>query len=486
MSVPFLQLPINLRLPGIYSEIDASRAGAFSQRFRAHITAQKLSTGVATVDVPVLVTARNADQLFGIGSMAAFMAKKFRERNAWTPLYVTPIADNGAGVAASGTVNFGGSSAVQGTLYFYVGGKRLVISAPGWAAAQLAASLRDAINAEPSLLVTATASSTTTTITCRHKGTIGNQIDLRWNALPGESFPAVGTFVGTITPMAGGSGDPTNLDVVIANLDGTKYNVFAWPYNDDPSLDLIEAELETRWGPMVDLGGVAVTGKADTLGNHQTALASRNSGFLTYLALASFPGMAIERVAEVAAHLAFEAEQDPAKPYWTLPLGGYAPSDFDRFTPAERNTLLLDGGATLGIGPSGEPIIERLVSTRTLNAAGSADSAFLDINVALTVDYLRESWKARMSSRFARKKLAAKLTDTNASPDVVTPGIARAESDALYDEWMARGLVQDKKHFQENSSYEVNATEPTRLDCILAPKLVNPLYQAAALVQFQR
>lgn len=484
MPVQFLDLPVNLLVPGVRTEIDPSRAGGFSQVVKALIIAQKLSTGSAPVNAAILVSARNVDDLFGIGSMASQMVRKFRERNSWTPLYVYPLADNGLGVAATGSLNFTGSVMPIGDpMYLYVGGRRFVIHVPNGGVPGLVTVVSNAINADIDAIVTATATSSTVTLTCRHKGTVGNQVDLRFNVQADEISP--NGFVCAITQMSGGSGEP-DLTEVFLNLANQKYNVIAYPYPDDASLDILEGELNTRWGPLVDLGGVGVTAKTGTTGQHATSLASRNSEHLAYLCLESFPGLAIDRISEVAGHLAFEAEQDPARSLFTLPLGGYPPDAGFRFTISERNALLLDGGATLVPGPSGEVMIERLVSTRTVNATGSADSAFRDINVTLTLDYLRGSFKARMSSRFARKKLAAKLTSTDGLAGIVTPRVAKAEAGALYSEWEALGLVQDKRFFMTNSVFEVNALEPTRLDCILAPRLVNPMYVYAALIQFER
>ena len=96
MAIDFNLIPVSLLVPGVFVEIDESKAssGLAVQKYRALILAQKTTAGSAAADVPVaLPNVEEANALFGEGSMAARMAQKFRGRNLFTELDVIPLDD---------------------------------------------------------------------------------------------------------------------------------------------------------------------------------------------------------------------------------------------------------------------------------------------------------------------------------------------------------------------------------------------------------
>jgi phage tail sheath gpL-like len=265
-----------------------------------------------------------------------------------------------------------------------------------------------------------------------------------------------------------------------------QYNVIAFPYVDATSLLAIEAELLDRWGPLRAIEGVAFAAEQDTVANLQTLGGTRNSQFVSILGLESFPGMPSEHAAQVAGIVAFYGSSDVARPFQTLKLSGLAPAEVDRLTLEERNLLLADGISTLTTGPGGSVMINRLVTTRTKNDAGFVDTAFRDVNDVLQLGFYRYSWVARMSTRFPRHRLAEKISATaDGGQDVLTPMGAKAESIAHYGEVVSIGVVQDPEFFADNSRFEISATDPNRLDCLLAPRLTGQARIMAAKVQFR-
>src|SRR5579864_1833189 len=105
-NVSFASIPVDIRTPGQYIEFDNSKAvgGLPSQPRRILVMGQMLNTGTATASTPYRVfNANQAVGLFGRGSQladAVFWAKK---GNPYTEMWAVGIADNGAGVAATGT-----------------------------------------------------------------------------------------------------------------------------------------------------------------------------------------------------------------------------------------------------------------------------------------------------------------------------------------------------------------------------------------------
>ena len=487
MSIDFTLIPASFLVPGVHAEIDDSQAssGPTLQTYRALIFAQMLATGSATADVPVSVpNAEEANPLFGEGSMASRLVQKFRERNPFTNLDVIPQDDDGAAVDATGNFLFVGTATAAGVIYFYIGGERLTAAvAVDDTATVVAAAVDAAITAYEGLPVTAAPTVGQVDITARNGGVVGNGIDLRLNHNAGEALPAGITC--TVTPMASGATNPT-LATAIAAMGDTQYNVIVFPYVDATSLTAIEAELLARWAPLRAIDGVAISAEMDTVGNLQTLGGTRNSQFVSILGLESFPGTPCEHAAQVGAQVAFYGASDPARPFQTLALSGLAPTEVDRFTIEERNLLLADGISTTVTGPGGLVRINRLVTTRTKNDSGFEDHAFRDVNDVLQLGYYRYSWTGRMGTRFPRHKLAESHSGTaDGGQDVLTPMGAKAESVAHYGQQVAQGNMQDPRYFADNSRFEINASDPNRIDCLLAPRLTGQARVIAGKVQFR-
>lgn len=489
MTIAFDQIPIALLLPGTFMEFDASRAGLATgiQPYRALVLGQKTAGGSAPANVPVPISdPGEVESLFGDGSMAARLARAFRGVNRFNDMDVLPLDDDGGAIAATGTITFGGTNS-DGTLVLYIAGERLtVLVSSGDTPADIATDVVAAITGEPTLPVTAVVNGGVpeqVDLTAKNAGEIGNTIDVRVNHLPGEKLPDGVTVA--IVALSGGTTNPS-LATAIANIAGTQYNVIVFPYTDAASLTAIEAELLTRWGPLVAKEGVAIAGEVDTVGNLQTLGDSRNSQFLAIVGLEPFPGVPAERAAAVAAHVTFEGQQDPARPLQTLRIPGYAPSDVDRFSDEERDMLLQDGVSTLRTAPGSVVQIERLVTTRTLNDFASPDTAFQDVNDVLALSFIRFDFVRRFTTAFPRHKLADAIGPVDQGQNVLTPGGAKAEAAAWYDGLVARAIVQDTKLFLEESLFEVSGTNPNRLDVLLAVRLVGQARTIATRTQFRQ
>src|SRR5690349_10658200 len=111
MTINFNSIPSNLRIPFVAVEFDTSKAtqGPALLAYKAILIGQKVSAGTQTADTVVKVT--NIDQvitLAGRGSMLHRQALAWFASNKSTELWLGVLADNGAGVAATGTIVVGG------------------------------------------------------------------------------------------------------------------------------------------------------------------------------------------------------------------------------------------------------------------------------------------------------------------------------------------------------------------------------------------
>lgn len=488
MSVSFQAIPSALRVPFCAVEFDASLAsqGPALLAYRALIIGQKLAAGTAAANsIMKLTNADEAIALYGRGSMLHRQCIAWFARNQFTELWVACVDDNGAGVAATGTLSFTGPATAAGTLSLWLGGVLVSVAvASGDTATVIATAVAAAINANLDLPVTATSAIGVVTVLHRHKGTVGNAYDMRANYQDGEALPA-GVALAVVA-LATGATNPV-LTTVIANLGDTWYNVIAHAWTDATSLTALEAELLRRDGPMVQHDGqmfASANGSASVLG---TLGDTRNS---KYSHIVAQPGEnplvpPTEFAAGVAAVAAYYANIDPAAPFQTLELGFYPPAEADLFTISERNLLLYDGIATTKVEAGGSVQIERLVTTYQTNPTGAADTAYLDANTRFTLMYLRYSWRTLMQLRYPRAKLADDGTRFGTGQKVVTPSLAKGECLGWFRDMEELGLVEGFDQFKRDLVVERNLANRNRLDFIIPPDLMNQLVVLAASIQFR-
>ncbi|XZG71727.1 phage tail sheath subtilisin-like domain-containing protein [Chitinibacteraceae bacterium HSL-7] len=491
MAVPFSQIPGNIRLPLFYAEMDNSQANAFANNQRALLIGQKLVAGSAAAGVPVPVASvAQAKALFGVGSMLARMVETWRNNDLYGELWCLPVADNAAGVAATGTFTLTGPATAAGTLSVYVAGQRVQIAvAAGDAASAIATSLAAAINAATDLPVTAVAAAAVVTVTMKWKGATGNDVVLGVNyrgQLGGEALPAgVGC---TAAAMASGATDPL-LSTVISALGDEEYDWITHPYTDSTNLDAIGAELNDvagRWSPLRQVYGHGYAAKRGAFAAMVTFGQTRNDPHHTIVPFEVLvPAPCWEVAAAFVAQNAASLRIDPARPTQTLVLRGILPAPVGgRWLTSERQALLSYGLASC-VTRNGVMAIDRAVTTYQKNAFGQPDASYLDSETLFTSMYVLRRLRYRITQKFPRHKLANDGTRFSQGASIVTPGIIRGE---LIDEYKAleyEGIVENSELFAKNLIVERNATDPNRVDVLFPPDYVNQLRVFAVLNQFR-
>ncbi len=489
-AISFNQIPVNLLTPGQYVEFDNSKAigGLVAMPQRILLIAPMLAAGTAAANVPFQIS-RESDGIasLGRGSIGAGMVSALFRVTDTLESWVLPIADSGGGVQATGTIVASGAPTQAGTINLYVAGTRLQIAvATTDTANTIAAAIAAAITAAADLPVTAAAATDTVTITSRHKGTLGNDIDLRLNYYPLSEKTPSGIGL-AITAMANGTGDPS-VATGLSAIGATQYNTIIMAFNDATNVGLIETELDTRWGPLYQNDGHCHMGLRGTVGSINTFMSTRNNPHTTFWTseTGGEPGAIWEKATLAGATAAYYLAIDPARPLQTLPLPGHKPASAEkRFTRAERNNILSYGGATTVVDAGGNVLIERGVTGYTQNASGLVDPSYRDIETMYTLSYLRYSVRARISQKFPRYKLANDGTQFAPGQAVVTPKIVRAELIALFRDWEEVGLVEDVDQFKADLLVSRNSTDVNRVDVLLPPNIVNQFRVFAAQIQFR-
>lgn len=485
--ISFNQIPASLRVPGAYVEFDSSRAngGLPALTNRVLIIGQMLAAGSGDALVPTrLFSTGQAEELYGKASILARCFRAFRLGDASSECWAIGLDDLGAGTAATGTITVTGPATAAGTIALMIAGQAVPVGVVNAAAADtVAAAIAAAVNGMASLPVSAAAAAAVVTLTAKHKGTAGNDIDVRHSFFQGEALP--GGIGLAIVAMATGAGDPDHDAVWDAIADGA-YRTIILAHNSAAILTSVEAELDSRWGPTRMLESFCWTARRGDLATLTAFGDTRNSPLVSNIGTGLSPTPPWEWAGNYGAIGGYYSAIDPARPLQTLRLDAVrAPAENARFARADRDALLRSGIATFIVDAGGNVQIERTVTSYRENAFGEADTAFLDSETPLTLSYLRVSWRGRVLGKYPRHKLANDGTRYSAGQAIVTPNVIRAEAVAWFLELEEAGLVEDVEQFKADLIVERNDADPNRIDMLLPPNLVNQLRVLAAQVQFR-
>lgn len=498
MAIKFNNIPDTTRTPGVYNEVDNSRAlqGLVPNPHKAIIFGQKSSAGSKDVETLQAITSNGlADGYFGPGSLLARMCNVFKANNPNTELFA--IAVSGATTQASAKINFsialshagGDTSGGNQTLYLLVNGRQVNrVLTSGWSGTDIASDYKTYMSEQGDFPVTLSVNTTSgaLVLSALNSGAAGNYLDVRFNYYEGQSFP---TFFGdsaVISGFEGGTGAP-DLGDVWAVIQNDQYQYMIQPYIDAPNLKEIEDELADRFKPLEDKQGHGFTNVRGTQASCTTLGNSRNSPHNTIMGAYDSPTDPAEWAAALGAIAAFNLNQDPARPLHGLKLKGILPPPSEnRFSNPEKEILLYDGIATYVVDTSGNVQIERCITTYQTNASGVIDPSYLDVQILATLEEIRYQYKTRMTSRFItpRFKLADDTFPVQPGTKVAQPKTVRQEIIALFTLLRDDALIENLDEFITNLIVERNESDKTRIDVLLPPDLINQFRILAGLIQF--
>ncbi|MDP2607945.1 MULTISPECIES: phage tail sheath subtilisin-like domain-containing protein [unclassified Oceanobacter] len=483
MSISFDDIPSSLRTPGAHIEFNNELAGSANVLHKMVVIGQRLSTGIQPEGVPIRVTDPSRGKtLFGQGGMIANMIAAVLDANTETELWAIALDDLAAGNAATGSIAVTTAATEAGTLYIYIGGVRVAVGiADGDDTDTIASSISAAINSNADLPVTASVSTSTVTLTARHKGEYMNGLDVRSSYY--EEREPDGLAI-TYTSLSGGSGNP-DIGPALDAMGDEWFNWLCNPYNDTANVQALETELDSRFGPMRQIGCRAFGALAGTLATMGTWGSSRNNPHLSVLGTGTSPTPTYIAAAINMAVAAKSLSNDPARPLQTLELPGVkAPRREELLTRQERNLLLYDGISTFTVARDGTVQIERQITTYQFNSAGLADASYLDICTPETLERFRYEQRAMIAQKYPRHKLADDGTSYGAGQAIVTPKIIKGELLALYKDMETAGWVEDYDTYAEQLIVERDSEDPNRVNWRDTPNLVNQARVFAGKTQF--
>lgn len=464
----FNEIPIDRLEPAILVEIKANyrRAGIFAYPEKAVIVAQKLATGTLPVATPVQITrAEEAIALFGRGSIGAEMVSYFKKANRNTPLYVMALADAAGAVKATGTFTFTGAVSAASTIRFKINGRQVRITALTTdTVTTLATKLVAAINADLDLVATATSAAGVVTVTSRHGGEVGNEIDLRVDTR-NDQVP-VGLTI-AVAAMSGGSGNPL-LQTALDAVANTWFTKLAFPWSDATNMAAAAEWLRVRYLATSKLDCHGFVGKRGTFGELGTFGALTNNAFLTCMGLKKSPTPSWGISASAMGIAAFHLNNDPARQLRSLVLPGVeAPDPVDQFLDTENDLLLRTGISTFICGDTGSVAISRMITTYKTSTLGTADRAWLDIMVPATMSRIRYDWSVYLSLNYPRSKLVDDDSDAanvQRFDDDTDPGTAVVTPKRIKASWAGRSALYAKKVWIEDIERTVKESSFARSD----------------------
>ena len=485
-NIAFNTIPIDVRTPGQYLEIDNTKAvkGLPSMSRRMLFIGNKLAAGTAAQNTLKRInSAAEAVLHFGRGSVLHEMLTAARAANLTADIWAMAIDDLAGGVQATKTITVTGPATGSGTLALYMNGYKFGVGVTlGDTATVVATAIAAAINARLDSPMTAAAAVGVVTCTARHKGAFTQDIDICTNYYPDEVLPAGLAVV--VANATAGTGNP-DIATALAAISLETYYTIATPWNDTTNIVKLETELAARWGGMDMRTGHVFVGY---LGNFAAASgygAARNSPHVTVVGVKSAPTPSYMYAAVLAAVCEGSGAIDPARPFQTLALPGLLPPALaDRFTRQERDLLLRDGISTYTVDQGGNVLIERVITTYQTNAFAIDDVSYLDLETKWTVDFMRFAFRARIALRFPRHKLADDGTSFAPGQAVATPNIIKGELLDVARQLELSGILEGFSQFKNDLVVVRSLVDTGRVNCILPPNVVNQFRVFAASVQF--
>lgn len=191
MTISMNTIPANTLVPLFYAEMDNSAANTSQDSAPSLLIGHANNDATIATNSPVLMpSADYARQICSPGSQLARMVAAYRKTDPFGELYVIAVPES-AGAAATVVLTVTGEATETGTVNLYIGRTRIrAVVVNGDDVATVASSIKDAINADLTLPLTATAAAGVVTLTARHKGLSGNEIPVTLNyyGFGGEKF----------------------------------------------------------------------------------------------------------------------------------------------------------------------------------------------------------------------------------------------------------------------------------------------------------
>lgn len=485
----FNNIPGNIVAPIVAFEVNSG--GQFESQSRLLLIGHKTSSGSMAADTPVpCQTERDARALAGAGSMLDAMFRIARRNAPAQEIWLAAVAPSG--VANVRTLTVGSPPAGGGVGIIEIEGEPIQVTiAPGDGANAVAAALNAAINAyfnefnDASLPVTSTVSTNVVTVTNRHLGAHGAEVDVY--------IPVLSTgnaFTGVLTPAqtVAGSGTPT-LTTLLANLGDDEFDWIVSAFGDDTSVTAYKAlmgDVSGRWAWNRQLYGHVFYPKTDTNGNLTTHGLAQDDRHVSPIARVAGGGYAqpswqftAAYAARIVPWLSDGANGNVSRNQTGLQLVGIAAPRDRAYWPnyASRNAWLVSGLSTWKVARGGSVVIDKAITTQR-TFLGVPDTTFRDIQKIGQLVYSLRRFRARLTYEHGQKAIA---DDNPGNIDTIsTTRDIKATMVHTYRELVNSGVLENVVGFGDLVDVTRDADNKNRVNIVAPLDHVNPLDIIAA------
>lgn len=467
-NVNFEKIQTSTRKPGVYVEWNTKLAvrNLPTNKQRVLLIGQhsKPELGDLTA-LENVYSAADVAAKYGAGSQVHLMALAAMKAYAYADLSLIAVADNSAGVAATGTITVTGIADTQGVVRVTIGNAdTLTVGVAAEAtAAKVAEAIKTAVNAETALPVTAESAEGVVTLTAKNKGAHGNHIRIR------TSNTADGISV-AVKAMSSGDVD-ADIGPALTAAIAEGHHLIAVGCTDEANLLKLRNHLETVGAPEEKRWALGIYGQTGTLSQATTLAGRLNSGYMYAPWYRKTPSLPCELAAAFAAVVA--SEEDPARPLNTLKLNGIGVCDSaDKTMRTEQENALYNGVAPIETSPDGTSAqIMRAISTYTQSGNGTEDESLLDITTVRTLIYVSGACTDRIALRFPRDKMTER-----------TIGRVRSELIDVLMRCEELEIVEKVEDNLDNLIVERDAQNTGMLNCRIPSDVVNGLHQVGMVI----
>lgn len=444
----------------------------------ALIIAPMLDTGTADPNTSISVTSyESATTLFGEGSIAADMARFYFLNCGLGELYVSGLPN--AGTPASAIIEINSTATENGT--FNVQIFDAFYSVPviiDDTAAEILSDLADQVNADSDALYTAIYNSNQITFVMKNGGSFANGASIVTSNTFSDKI-AEGLIEAQNTGFRNGV-EFYDIETALDELGCCCYDFIMVPFNDEPTWNILQTELDVRWDCSKLIGGHWYAPKQDTYDNLVTIQPAYTHGSIISVCN-DVQYAPWQKVAAWVGRGHCSTCQDPTQ-RWAGPLIGIRCQNLKCneacFSDAERGLLARNGISVSKCGTTGTEEIQLTVTAAdfALDQVG-----FFPQNYYTTMRFVREL-KDFIESQYTNVKIVENLENELDGSDAVTIPIIVAEL-AQWSRITQSGIIDNSTSLSDFIQVEINQDNPYRIDMCITIDLINALRSFAIKVQ---
>ena len=432
-----------------------------------------LLNGTYSLDRREILSAAEAASVYGFGSPIHLAALQLFPLNndgiKSIPVTVYPMDDDGAGVAADGSIDLTGAATAAGGGFVIVGGIRSanIAIASGDAAAAVAVLIETAIDAVLEMpVITGTIVADSLPLDAKWAGESSNDI-----LIDVSNISAAGLTFAT-TAMASGLNNP-DIDTPTAKF-GTKWETIILNllnYEDADTMDKYKVFGEGRWDTLVKKGLFVVTGAHDAFATVAavTDTAARKDDFANSVIPApGSPELPFVIAARAVSRIAVVANNNPPKNYVETLDGLVAGTDGTQFLYASLDATVKDGCSTTVLESAKIKLNDTVTTYHPDGDPLPAYRYVVDLvklqNIVFNVNLLFENDEWRGAPLLPDG-------DPTTNPAAKQPKDARTLLNNLADSLGLNAIISDPDFTKENTTVAINTQNPKRLDIVYPVKL---------------